>query len=99
MARTYAAAFGGHHAEFDFMAGTTANSVMVGLTETAWTKNGAVSQEVLDAFKEYWHPRQCIPGMAQPEDVADVIGMLCSREARWITASKVCADGGSVKII
>ncbi|KAJ3549625.1 hypothetical protein NM208_g414 [Fusarium decemcellulare] len=34
MVRCYANAFGGKNASFDFMAGTTANSVLTGLTET-----------------------------------------------------------------
>ena len=97
MARTYANAFGGNLPEFEFMSGTTANSLLVGLTETAWTKD--VPKEVMDDFKAYWHPRQSIPRMAQPQDIADVVGLLCSREARWITGSKVCADGGAVKIL
>lgn len=78
------------------MAGTTANSVTVGLTQT-----DSVMQcppDMLDKFKQEFIPLQSIPRFGQPEDVADVVGLLCSREARWITGTVVSASGGGIKI-
>jgi len=82
--------------QFAFMAGTTANSVTVGLTETdsiLMCPAGA-----LEGFKNEFLPLQSIPRMGQPDEVADVVGMLCRRDARWITGSVVSASGGGIKI-
>ena len=94
MVRTYANAFGGHDPQFEFMAGTTANAVFVGLTEThATTQFGPEAfKSMADSFEH------CFPRVSQPEDIADAVGLLCSRDARWITGSLVSADGGSIKI-
>lgn len=97
MARTYANAFGGRDDRFAFMSGTTVNSVMTGLTETSGIH--AFGQEVYEALRKEWVPTQCIPRLAQPDDIADVVGLLCSGQARWITGSKVSANGGCIKII
>jgi 3-oxoacyl-[acyl-carrier protein] reductase len=78
------------------MAGTTANSVTVGLTET-----DSVMQcppDALENFKQEFHPLQSLPRFGQPEDVADAVGLLCSRDARWITGSVISASGGGIKI-
>lgn len=97
MARCYANAFGGKNSAFDFMAGTTANSVLTGLTETGGVQQyGTEEWEKLQAF---WLSKQTIPRLGQPEDVADVVGFLCSRDGRWITGSKLNANGGSIMMI
>ena len=87
----------GMEPQFSFMQGTTANSVSTGLTATQGPQN--YGPRVWDALQESWVSRQSLPRLGQPEDVADVVGLLCSREARWITGSKVSANGGSVKIL
>ena len=94
MARCYANAFGGNHSEFDFMKHTTANSVFTGLTETDGPQQ--FGKDAFDAFQDYWLSRQSIPRLAQPADVADVVGLLCSQNARWITGNKIGANGGSI---
>ena len=79
------------------MAGTTANTVMVGLTRTdAISRHG---QEFLDKIMQEYMPLQSIPRVGEPEDVAGVVGLLCSTDARWITGSVVCADGGGINIL
>jgi 3-oxoacyl-[acyl-carrier protein] reductase len=78
------------------MAGTTANAVTVGLTQT-----DAIMQcppEVVESFKQEFITLQSIPKFGQPEDVADVVGLLCSRDARWITGCVISASGGGIKI-
>lgn len=78
------------------MAGTTANAVTVGLTETESVM--MCPPDALEGFKNEFHPLQSIPKFGQPEDVADVVGLLCGRDARWITGSVVSASGGGIKI-
>jgi len=96
LCRTWSQAFGGRDEKFSFMAGTTANAVTVGLTQT-----DSVTQcppDVLEKFKQEFMPLQSIPKLGQPEDIADVVGMLCGRDARWITGSVISASGGGIKI-
>jgi len=78
------------------MVGTTANAVTVGLTET-----DSVMQcppDALEKFKQEFIPLQSLPRFGQPNEVADVVGLLCSRNARWITGSVISASGGGIKI-
>ncbi|KAF2663270.1 NAD(P)-binding protein [Microthyrium microscopicum] len=94
LCRSWADAFGGKYDTYAFMAGTTANAVAVGLTET-----GSILQcppEMIETFKNEFIPMQSMPRMGQPEDVADVVGMLCGHDARWITGSVISASGGGV---
>ena len=44
-------------------------------------------------------PNPAIPRVAEAEDGADVVGLLCSEDARWTTRSVVSADGGGIKIL
>jgi len=97
LCRTWADAFGGKEDKFSFMAGTTANSVTVGLTQTESVMQ--VPPEALENFKREFLPLQCLPRFGQPEDVADVVGLLCGRDARWITGCVVSASGGGIKIV
>jgi 3-oxoacyl-[acyl-carrier protein] reductase len=78
------------------MAGTTANAVTAGLTQT-----DSVMQcppEALETFKNEFITLQSIPRFGQPEDVADVVGLLCGRDGRWISGSVISASGGGIKI-
>ncbi|KAJ4175301.1 hypothetical protein NW754_005722 [Fusarium falciforme] len=97
MARSYANAFGGKNAAFDFMAGTTANSVLTGLTETGGVQQ--YGQQMWEELQEFWVGKQVLPRLGKPEDVADVVGFLCSKEGRWVTGSKISANGGSIAVI
>tara|TARA_R110002060_G_scaffold60662_1_gene70248 strand:- start:70 stop:309 length:240 start_codon:yes stop_codon:yes gene_type:complete len=78
------------------MEGTTANAVTVGLTQTDSVMK--CPPDMLEVFKEEFITLQSSPKFGQPEDVADVVGMLCSRDARWITGTVVSASGGGIKI-
>jgi 3-oxoacyl-[acyl-carrier protein] reductase len=78
------------------MAGTTANAVTVGLTQTDSLLQ--VPPEMLENFKREFMPLQSLPQFGTPEDVADVVGLLCSRDARWITGCVISASGGGIKI-
>lgn len=94
--RSWADAFGGKDPDFAFMAGTTANSVQVGLTKTeAMTRHGP---EALEKYKQEVTPLMSMPRIAEVEDVADAVGILVGGDARWITGSVVAANGGTVNI-
>ena len=96
LCRTWAQAFGGKEEKYAFMAGTTANAVTVGLTETEAVVN--CGPEAVQSFQDEFFPAQSIPRFGQPQDVADVVGLLCSADARWVTGSVISASGGGIKI-
>lgn len=96
LCRTWAQAFGGKDERYAFMKGTTANAVTAGLTETDAVVD--CGPEAVQRFQDEFFPTQSIPRFGQPEDVADVIGLLCSADARWITGCVVSASGGGIKI-
>jgi len=96
LCRTWAQAFGGREEKFSFMEGTTANAVTVGLTETESVMN--CPPDILEDFKREFISLQSMPRIGQPQDVADVVGLLCTRDARWITGSVISASGGGIKI-
>jgi 3-oxoacyl-[acyl-carrier protein] reductase len=96
LCRTWAQAFGGKDKRYDFMTGTTANAVTAGLTQTdAVMDCGA---EAVKSFQDEFFPTQSIPRFGQPDDVADVVGLLCGNDGRWITGSVISASGGGIKI-
>lgn len=102
LARWWATALGGNDEEYAFMAGTTANSISVGPTESDRVKR--ISPALLDQRMKIELAKQVIapegqPYFAQCDDVADIVGMICSREARWITGSVIPANGGAAMIL
>lgn len=96
LCRTWAQAFGGKDERYSFMAGTTANSVSVGLTETESVTN--YPPDLLKQLQDEAFPLQSMPRFGQPDDIADIVGLLCSSDARWITGCVVSASGGGIKI-
>ena len=97
--RAWSDAFGGKYAQYEFMKGTTANTVMPGITRTDALYNNNLPAELIQQFESEFTTLQSIPGVAMPEDVADVVGMLCKEESRWVTGSVVSADAGGVSIL
>ncbi|OAG37318.1 hypothetical protein AYO21_08503 [Fonsecaea monophora] len=78
--------------------GATFNSVSVGPTSTDPVK--AVAQEfgeafVEDATKLFTVERR----LAEPDDIAFVVGFLASDEARWINGSHIAANGGNKELL
>lgn len=96
LCRTWAQAFGGKDDKYAFMAGTTANAVTVGLTETDAVVD--CGPDAVKQFQDEFFPTQSIPRFGQPDDVADAVGLLCGADARWITGCVVSASGGGIKI-
>ena len=96
LCRTWSQAFGGKDERYAFMAGTTANAVTAGLTQTDAVMD--CGPEAVKKFQDEFFPLQSSPKFGQPEDVADVVGMLCGHDGRWITGSVISASGGCIKI-
>ncbi|CEI62424.1 hypothetical protein FVEN_g4966 [Fusarium venenatum] len=96
LCRTWSQAFGGKDERYSFMAGTTVNAVTAGLTQTDAVMD--CGPEAVKRFQDEFFPLQSMPQFGQPEDVADVVGMLCGHDGRWITGSVISASGGCIKI-
>lgn len=80
------------------MQGTTFNSVSVGFTKTeAYTRIPSPIREQLTASDA----AEVAVGnrIGEVEDVADVVGLLVSEKARWISGSVVDGSGGKAKIL
>lgn len=97
LCRAWSDAFGGKYAQYEFMAGTTANTVIPTMTRTEAVYS--LPTEVVKKFEDEFLGVQSIPRIPSPEDVADVIGLLCRDEAGIITGHVVGADAGAVKIL
>jgi NAD(P)-dependent dehydrogenase (short-subunit alcohol dehydrogenase family) len=86
--------------------GVTVNAVLPGPTRTegveAMFKSMGASADDPKAERDFMaasRPSSIIKRLATPQEVADVVAFLCSREASAITGSPVRADGGVVMSI
>jgi NAD(P)-dependent dehydrogenase (short-subunit alcohol dehydrogenase family) len=68
------------------------NVVCPGPVATNMTPSELQDPNVLKSFVEYWNP---IGRIGEPEDIANVILLLASDEAAWITGSSYKVDGGA----
>lgn len=70
--------------------GITANSIMAGVTDTPALRKIPGSVPMLEVA------RRKNPGgrLTTPEDVADIISLLCKHEARWVSGGVINVDGG-----
>ncbi|ORY16734.1 hypothetical protein BCR34DRAFT_556525 [Clohesyomyces aquaticus] len=76
--------------------GSTVNAVSVGLTDTPGLR--VFPAAAVEALKGQRVPKvKVVEGgrMGYPEDVADVVGWLCSEKSRWQSGSVVAANGGA----
>ncbi len=70
--------------------GIKANCLQAGVTDTASFRRIPNSDRIKEAaLRRNPHGRLTIP-----EDVANVVGLLCSNEAAWITGTVIKVDGG-----
>jgi NAD(P)-dependent dehydrogenase (short-subunit alcohol dehydrogenase family) len=83
--------------------GVTVNAVLPGPTRTEGVEAmfKSIGQSLDDpkaerSFIDSGRPTSIIKRLARPQEVADVVAFLCSREASAITGSPVRADGGVV---
>lgn len=70
--------------------GLKTNLIQAGVTETPSLKRIPGSTELIEMVKT----RNPFERMTQPEDVANVIYLLCTSEAAWINGSLIHVDGG-----
>jgi enoyl-[acyl-carrier protein] reductase III len=70
-------------------AGISVNAVSGGVIETDALQAFPNQSDMLDAGKRAPSGR-----LGQPEDIADVVTLLCRPEARWIRGQTIIADGG-----
>ncbi|GGB02975.1 SDR family NAD(P)-dependent oxidoreductase [Puia dinghuensis] len=71
--------------------GITVNTIAPGLTETDFTRGGLPPTEegrkqVASIF--------ALGRIGQPEDIGAAVTLICSEEARWITAQRIEVSGG-----
>jgi NAD(P)-dependent dehydrogenase (short-subunit alcohol dehydrogenase family) len=83
--------------------GVTVNAVLPGPTRTEGVEAMFASMgkslddpEAVRQFIESERPSSVIKRLARPQEVADIVGFLCSREASAITGSPIRADGGVI---
>lgn len=69
--------------------GITVNTVSPGMTETDLLME-VTSPEFLESMAQ----QSPFGRLGQPADIADVVAMLCSEDARWLTAQNILANGG-----
>jgi NAD(P)-dependent dehydrogenase (short-subunit alcohol dehydrogenase family) len=74
--------------------GITVNSVSPGLTDDS-VLNGLPDAVVQTARQ--WHASGWTPmgRLGTPVDIGNVVGLLCTPEAAWITGQLIRADGGA----
>jgi len=74
--------------------GITVNAVSPGWTEDSVMNT--LPEQVQKLIRD-WHARGWTPmgRLGTPEDVGDVVTLLCSERARWITGQVIYADGGA----
>lgn len=74
--------------------GITVNAISPG-----WTEDSVLNTlpEQAQQLIRNWHVRGWTPmgRLGTPEDVGNVVALLCSEKARWITGQVIYADGGA----
>jgi len=70
--------------------GLKTNLIQAGVTETPSLKRIPGSEDLIAMAKK----RNPLGRMTQPEDVANIIYLLCTAEAAWINGSLIHVDGG-----
>ncbi|KAL1647467.1 hypothetical protein SLS58_002797 [Diplodia intermedia] len=94
LTRTWADVFG----KDPSMAGTTVNALLVGATDTEAFCKG-LSPEQSKAVVDHVIGTTSLARLGTAEDAADLVGLLVSERAGWITGSVVGGGGGSAKIL
>lgn len=70
--------------------GIRSNCIQAGVSDTASLRM-IPGHEVIQSYSEKRNP---FHRLTRPEDVADVVYLLCTDEARWINGSVIPVDGG-----
>jgi NAD(P)-dependent dehydrogenase (short-subunit alcohol dehydrogenase family) len=69
----------------------TVNAVAPGITHTDFTKHAL---ENVPGLEEHMINSAALGRIGEPEDIAGVVKLLCSDDARWVTAQRIEASGG-----
>ncbi len=74
-------------------------SITVNAISPGWTEDSVLNslpEQVQDLIRN-WHERGWTPmgRLGTPEDIGNVVRLLCSEDARWITGQVIYADGGA----
>jgi 3-oxoacyl-[acyl-carrier protein] reductase len=69
----------------------TVNVVSPGPTDTELFGQGKTEEE-----KQRLGQMAALGRLGQPQDIADMVAMLCSDDARWITGQNVRSNGGTI---
>jgi len=74
--------------------GITVNAISPGWTEDSVLNT--LPEQAQDLIRK-WHTRGWTPmgRLGTPEDVGNVVSLLCSEKAQWITGQVIYADGGA----
>jgi NAD(P)-dependent dehydrogenase (short-subunit alcohol dehydrogenase family) len=72
--------------------GITANTVAPGPIETDFTKDVFDSHS---GMREHLASQAALGRVGLPDDIGGVVALLCSDQARWITAQRIEASGGT----
>jgi len=70
--------------------GIRANCIQAGMTDTRSLRMIPHSDEIVSANKE----RNPFKRLTQPLDIANVVYLMCKKEAAWINGTIIVADGG-----
>lgn len=65
--------------------GITVNAINPGPTDTGWMSN---------ELRERFERNTPLGRVGRPEDAAELVAFLCSRQAGWITGQVITSDGG-----
>jgi 3-oxoacyl-[acyl-carrier protein] reductase len=71
--------------------GITVNVISPGPTDTELFKQGKTEQDI-----QRFAQLAALGRLGQPEDIADVVALLVSDDANWITGQNIRANGGTI---
>ena len=82
-----------------FAVALATRNITVNAISPGWTEGSVLNSlpaEVQDLIRN-WHTRGWTPmrRLGTPEDIGNVVRLLCSEDAGWITGQVIYADGGA----
>ena len=82
-----------------FAVGVAKRGITVNAISPGWTEDSVMNTlpEQVQQLIRNWHNRGWTPmgRLGTPADIGDVVVLLCSEKARWITGQVIYADGGA----
>ena len=71
--------------------GITVNSVMAGVTETP-----CAMAVIPVEFQKFIASQTPMKRLGTPQDIAEVVAFLCSKNSQWVTGQHILANGGAI---